>query len=157
MRIQLFLNGKTEEKHVAEGFSMYEKRMKHYIQFSTIVIPSPKVPGGATRLKTMEMEADLIEKQLAPDDFVVLLDEHGKEPTSEEFAFYLQKKMNSGIKNLVFIIGGPFGFDERIATRANEKLALSRLTFPHQLVRLIFIEQLYRAFTILRNEPYHHP
>lgn len=156
MRIELILNGKTEDKYLEEGFSIYEKRLKHYIQFSTATIASPKVPKKATPQKTMELEAELMEKLFDNDDFIILLDEHGKEPTSVEFASYLQKRLNAGIKKLVFVVGGPFGFDERIKNRANDKLALSRLTLPHQLVRLVFIEQLYRAFTILRNEPYHH-
>jgi 23S rRNA (pseudouridine1915-N3)-methyltransferase len=156
MRIELILNGKTEDKYVEEGFALYEKRLKHYIQFATLAIASPKVPKSASPQKIMELEAELMEKQFDVDDYVVLLDEHGKEPTSVEFAAYLQKRMNAGIKKLVFVVGGPYGFDERIKNRSNDKLALSKLTFPHQLVRLVFIEQLYRAFTILRNEPYHH-
>lgn len=156
MRIELLLNGKTDENYVEEGFALYEKRLKHYIQFSAVTIASPKVPKSTTPKKIMEMEADLMERCFESDDYIVLLDEHAKEPTSVEFANYLQKKMNAGVKNLVFVVGGPFGFDDRIKIRANDKLALSKLTFPHQLVRLVFVEQLYRAFTILKNEPYHH-
>lgn len=156
MRIELILNGKTEDKYVEDGFALYEKRLKHYIQFTAVALNSPKAPKLSSPQKIMELEADLMEKQFDVDDYVVLLDEHGKEPTSVEFAAYLQKRMNAGIKKLVFVVGGPYGFDERIKKRSNDKLALSKLTFPHQLVRLVFIEQLYRAFTILRNEPYHH-
>lgn len=156
MRIELILNGKTEDKYVEDGFTLYEKRLKHYIQFTAVALNSPKAPKLSSPQKIMELEADLMEKQFDMDDYVILLDEHGKEPTSVEFAAYLQKRMNAGIKKLVFVVGGPYGFDERIKNRSNDKLALSKLTFPHQLVRLVFIEQLYRAFTILRNEPYHH-
>jgi len=156
MRIKLILNGKTEEAYVEQGCALYEARIVRYIPFSKIVIPSPRVPAGTIPGKIRESEAMLLEKHLAPDDFVVLLDEKGRAFTSEGFSGYLQQKMNSGLRNLVFVVGGPYGFHSRVYDRANDQISLSPLTFPHQLVRLIFAEQLYRALSILRNEPYHH-
>ncbi len=156
MRIKLILNGKTEEAYVEQGCAIYEARIHRYIPFSKIVVPTPKVPAAALPGKIREVEALQLEKHLAPDDYVVLLDEKGRSYTSEGFSVYLQQKMNSGLRNLVFIVGGPYGFHTSVYARANDQISLSPLTFPHQLVRLIFAEQLYRALSILRNEPYHH-
>jgi 23S rRNA (pseudouridine1915-N3)-methyltransferase len=156
MKITLLLNGRTEEHFLAEAFAFYAKRLKHYVNFETIEIPDPKSTKSLTTEQYKEKERELTEKNFSQGDHVVLLDERGKQLRSVEFADYLQWKMNSSVRNLVFIIGGPYGFSDKIIQRADEKLSLSRMTFSHQMVRVFFVEQLYRAFTILKNEPYHH-
>ena len=155
MQVILMLNGKTDQSFVSEGFEMFETRIKRYLKFSTIVIPALKNTKNMPIETQKQAETELMLAQLHPSDKVVLLDEKGKQFSSVKFADYLQKQMNSGIKRLVFIVGGPYGFSETMYQRANEKIALSEMTFSHQLIRLIFAEQLYRAFTILNNEPYH--
>jgi 23S rRNA (pseudouridine1915-N3)-methyltransferase len=156
MKITLILNGRTEQAFLQEALSFYLQRLKHYVPVQCIEIPSPKALKSLSEEQVKEMEYELIQKQLAPGDTLVLLDEHGKEYRSLEFAKYLQTKMNQSTKNLVFICGGPYGFSEALINRCSEKISLSRMTFSHQMVRVFFAEQLYRAFTILRNEPYHH-
>ena len=155
MKVLLINIGKTEEAYLSEGQKVYEKRLQHYCNFETVYLTPPpaiqKLP--ANRLKTKESE--LIQKHLKPGDYLILLDEKGRQFRSVEMASWLGKFQVSGIRRIVFITGGAFGFHESLYQLANEKLSLSSLTFPHQLVRLIFLEQLYRAFTILRNEPYH--
>jgi 23S rRNA (pseudouridine1915-N3)-methyltransferase len=155
MQVVLMLNGKTDQAFVSEGFAMFETRIKRYVKFSTIVIPALKNTKNIPIETQKNMEAELMLAQLQPSDTVILLDEKGKQSTSVKFANYLQKQMNAGIKRLVFIVGGPYGFSETMCQRANEKISLSEMTFSHQLIRLIFAEQLYRAFTILNGEPYH--
>lgn len=156
MKIKLIVIGETESQYLNQGFQLYIQRLTHYIGFEKIVITIPK------KFKTLHpdelklQEGELILKALYPGDILVLLDEKGKEFTSPTYATYLQQKMNSGCKTLVFVIGGAFGFSEKVYGMANDKIALSKMTFTHDMVRLIFVEQLYRAFTILRNEPYHH-
>lgn len=135
---------------------MYEKRLKHYIGFDLEIIPDLKKGKNLSIEQQKEKEGELILKKLHPSDHVVLLDEKGKEYRSIEFAKYLQKKMNSGMKQLVLVIGGPYGFGNEIYKRASEKLAFSKMTFSHQMIRLFAVEQLYRGFTILKKEPYHH-
>jgi 23S rRNA (pseudouridine1915-N3)-methyltransferase len=156
MKIRLILTGKTEETHIREGIQIYEKRLKHYILFEQLVIADVRRTAGMTEELLREKEADLQLKQIHPGDFVVLLDEKGKEHRSVEYAAFLQQRMNSGIKTLVFVIGGPYGFASSVHKRSDAKLSLSKLTFSHQIVRILFMEQLYRAFTIIKNEPYHH-
>jgi len=156
MKVTLVLTGKTEESFAKDGFNLFEKRLQHYIQMDTIVLPDLKNVRNFNSDQVKEKEAELQLKAINDKDFLVLLDEKGKEYRSIEFATYLQKQMNSSVKNLVFIVGGPFGFSEKLYKRANAKMSLSKMTFSHQLVRLLFMEQLYRAFTIIRNEPYHH-
>lgn len=156
MKLKLLLNGKTEDPASRELLSVFTRRIPHYIGFSVTEIPSPKVSSGSPQI-IREKEAVLTKKYLSPADTIVLLDEKGRELTSEGMAAYLQAKMNSGTRNLVFIAGGPFGFDESIYKTADDKISLSRMTFPHQLIRIMFAEQLYRALSILRNESYHHP
>ena len=156
MKITLLLTGKTNESFVKEGFAIYEKRLGRYIPFETVIVPDLKSAGKLDEQQVKEKEAELQMKYLEHSDYIVLLDERGKEFNSPEFAEFLQQRMNSGIKNLFFVIGGPYGFSEKIHAKANIKLSLSKMTFPHQFVRLLFAEQLYRAFTIIRNEPYHH-
>ncbi|MBI9035925.1 MAG: 23S rRNA (pseudouridine(1915)-N(3))-methyltransferase RlmH [Bacteroidales bacterium] len=155
MKITFILNGKTEDKYLIDGCSIFEKRLKHYISFEQIVIPALKKAKNLSPDQFKAKEAELMMKHIKTDDVVVLLDEHGKEYTSVGFSDYLQKQMNAGIKNLVFIVGGPFGFDEQLRSRANHMLSISKMTFSHQMIRLFFLEQIYRAFTILKNEPYH--
>jgi 23S rRNA (pseudouridine1915-N3)-methyltransferase len=156
MKITLLLNGRTEEKHFADALSFYEKRIKHYLGFNIIEIPSPRGAKSMTEDIYKLKEAELTERHISPADHVVLLDERGREYRSVEFSGYLQRKMNGSTRHLVFVCGGPFGFAERILKRADERMSLSRMTFPHQLARVIFAEQLYRALSILRGEPYHH-
>lgn len=156
MKITLILNGKTEDDHIIKGFAVYEQRLKHYISFETIVIPALKNTKALSIDQQKQKEAELIQKHLQSSDKVILLDENGKEYDSVGFSGFIQQQMNSGIKNLVFVVGGPYGFSDEIYKRASGKLSLSKMTFSHQMVRLFFIEQVYRAMTILKNEPYHH-
>lgn len=155
MKTILILVGKTVNKHFAAGINDYTKRIGHYMPFDIITIPELKNTKNLTEQQQKQMEGDLIAKQLQPSDTVVLLDEHGSEFRSVEFARWLEQKRNTS-RRLVFIIGGPYGFSNRIYDRANEKISLSKMTFSHQMVRLIFTEQIYRACTIINGEPYHH-
>jgi len=155
MKIVLALTGRTTETHVADGCSVYEKRLIRYIPYQALVLPAHGGPSLSPSV-VMQREADAQLKLMAQSDYNVLLDEGGKEFTSVEFAQFLQQRMNQGIRQLTFFVGGSYGFDQQIKKNAQFKMALSMMTFPHQLVRLIFLEQLYRGFTILRNEPYHH-
>ncbi|MEI6488011.1 MAG: 23S rRNA (pseudouridine(1915)-N(3))-methyltransferase RlmH [Bacteroidota bacterium] len=156
MKISLILNGKTEDDYISKGFSVYEKRLKHYLSFETIVIPALKNTKALSIEQQKKKEGELIFKEIQSSDKLILLDENGKELRSTQFADFVQKEMNSGIKNLVFVVGGPYGFSDEVYKRANGKISLSKMTFSHQMVRLFFVEQLYRAMTILKNEPYHH-
>ncbi|MBO7489627.1 MAG: 23S rRNA (pseudouridine(1915)-N(3))-methyltransferase RlmH [Bacteroidales bacterium] len=155
MNIKLLVVGKTDEKYLQEGIEVYVKRLKHYVNFELTVIPALKDQKGASPEEIKSREAALILKQLEKSDRIVLLDEHGTEHTSVGFSQYLQKQMNAGVRNLTFVVGGAFGFAPEVYAAANDKVSLSKLTFNHQMVRFFFVEQLYRAFTILRNEPYH--
>ena len=155
MKVKLLVVGQTNMKFVEQGFNEFAARLKHYTDFKFIVIPNPKNSGKLDPAELKNREAESILTKLQPTDFVVLLDEKGSDYSSVEFSNFLQKRMNSGVKNLVFVVGGAFGFSEKMYERANSKLSLSKMTFSHQLIRLIFAEQLYRAFTILRNEKYH--
>lgn len=156
MKITLLTVGKTEDAYLKDGIEKFIKRLKHYIKLDIIDLPELKNTKALTQDQQKSKEAELILKKLTATDHVVLLDEKGMEFTSVQFADFIDKKAISSVQNLVFIIGGPYGFDSTIYDRANAKLALSRLTFSHQMVRLFFIEQLYRAFTIIKGEPYHH-
>jgi 23S rRNA (pseudouridine1915-N3)-methyltransferase len=156
MKITLILNGKTEDDHIIKGFALYEQRLKHYISFETIVIPALKNTKALSIEQQKQKEGELLMKCIQSSDRLILLDENGKEYNSVGFSDFIQQQMNSGIKNVVFVIGGPYGFSEDIYKRANGKIALSKMTFSHQMVRLFFVEQVYRAMTILKNEPYHH-
>lgn len=155
MNIKLIVVGKTDVKYVREGLEEYLGRLKHYVPFSYEEIPALKDQKGASPATIKEREAALILKKIEGADRVVLLDEHGKEYTSVGFSEYLQKQMNAGVRTLVFVVGGAFGFAPEVYAAATDKLSLSQMTFNHQMVRLFFTEQLYRAFTILRHEPYH--
>lgn len=156
MKISLLVVGKTVEPYFVAGIEEYSKRLAHYVPFETIVIPELRNTRSLSTDQQKEREADLILKALQPGDYIVLLDEHGKEFTSMQFAAYLEKKMANVARRLVFVVGGPYGFSDRIYQTAHEKISLSKMTYSHQMIRLIFTEQLYRAMTILNNEPYHH-
>ncbi len=156
MTIKLLSVGKTDSKHLKSLTDEYTKRLGHFCKFTTTVIPdiknSKKLEQNIQKIK----EGELILKHLQSSDIVILLDENGKHFTSKGFAKFIQKQLNTGKKQLVFIIGGPYGFSEEVYQRATYKVALSQMTFSHQMVRLFFTEQLYRAFSILHNQPYHH-
>lgn len=156
MKITLLVVGRTVEKHYIAGINDYLERTKHFISFDMEVIPELKNTKSLTMEQQKEKEGELILKSLQPGDVVVLLDEGGKEFRSVEFASWIEKKMHTVNKRLVFIIGGPYGFSSKVYQVAQEKISLSKMTFSHQMVRLIFVEQLYRAMTILNNGPYHH-
>ena len=155
MKSELILVGKTTDKHFAAGIDDYAARIAHYMPFSISVIPELKNTKSISAELQKSKEGELILKQIQPSDTVVLLDEHGKELRSIEFASWIEKKQQT-TRQMVFVIGGPYGFSEEVYARANEKLSLSKMTFSHQMIRLIFTEQLYRACTIIKGEPYHH-
>ena len=156
MNIKLIAIGKTDNKNLNALIEEYTKRLGFYIKFDLEVIPDIKNVKDLSESEQKIKEGQLILGKLAPTDQLILLDENGKEYTSVGFSDFLQKKMNSGIKTLVFVIGGPYGFSEEVYQKAQGKVALSQMTFSHQMVRLFVIEQIYRGFTILNNEPYHH-
>ena len=156
MKIKLILVGKTNAKYLAEGEKEYEKRLKHYTKFEEIIIPDVKHLGKLSESELKKKEGQLILAKLENSDHVILLDDKGKSYSSVEFANFLQQKMNTSLKSLVFVVGGAYGFSDEVYERANLKLSLSKMTFSHQMVRFIFKEQLYRGFSILRGEKYHH-
>ncbi|MCQ2074868.1 MAG: 23S rRNA (pseudouridine(1915)-N(3))-methyltransferase RlmH [Bacteroidaceae bacterium] len=156
MRIVLVMIGKTDAKWLSDGISEYVARICHFNPFQTIVIPDMKNTRNMDSRTQKELEGDAILKQLLPGDDVILLDDKGLEHTSESMAEWLDRRMQLSSKRLVFIIGGPYGFSDKVYAAARCKLSLSRMTFSHQMVRLIFTEQLYRAFTIMKGIPYHH-
>lgn len=156
MKIVLLAIGKTTNPHFGAGIDDYLSRVRHYLPMDIEIIPELKNTKNLSADIQKEKEADLLFKALQPGDNVVLLDEHGKTFRSVEFAAWIQKKMTAGIKRLVFVIGGPYGFSPRVYAAYPEKISLSSMTFSHQMIRLIFAEQIYRAMTILNNEPYHH-
>lgn len=156
MNIELIVVGKTDSKEVDALVSLYTKRINFYTKFSITYIPDVRFTKNLSETEQKRVEGEAILKLINDSDRVVLLDERGAEYNSVEFADFLQKKMNSGVKRVAFIIGGPYGFSETVYKRANDKISLSRMTFSHQIVRAIFTEQLYRGFTIIRGEPYHH-
>ena len=155
MKTLLILVGKTTDKHFAAGINDYVERIGHYMPFEIVTIPELKNTKSLTEEQQKSLEGDLILKQLQPSDTLVLLDEHGKELRSVELARWLEQKQQTA-RRLVFAIGGPYGFSEAVYARANEQLSLSKLTFSHQMVRLVFTEQIYRACTIIKGDPYHH-
>jgi 23S rRNA (pseudouridine1915-N3)-methyltransferase len=156
MNIKLIAIGKTDNKNLQALIEEYTKRLGFYIKFDLDIIPDIKNVKNLSESEQKVKEGQLILSKLAPTDQLILLDENGKEFNSVGFSDFLQKKMNSGIKTLVFVIGGPYGFSEEVYQKAQGKVALSQMTFSHQMVRLFVIEQIYRGFTILNNEPYHH-
>ena len=156
MKISLIVIGKTDASYFVDAINEYKNRLVHYIPFEMEVIPDIKNVKNLREEQQKEKEGELILKMLQTGDYLVLLDEHGKSFTSMEFATYLERKMHVVSKRLVFVIGGPYGFSEAVYKAASEKISLSKMTFSHQMIRLIFVEQIYRAMTILNNEPYHH-
>ncbi|MCR4773656.1 MAG: 23S rRNA (pseudouridine(1915)-N(3))-methyltransferase RlmH [Prevotella sp.] len=155
MKTELILVGKTVNKHFIAGINDYAERISHYMPFSITTIPELKNTKSLSEEQQKEREGELILKLIQPSDTVVLLDEHGAEMRSIEYAKWLQHKQQTA-RRLIYVIGGPYGFSKAVYDRANEKISLSKMTFSHQMVRLIFTEQLYRACTIIKGEPYHH-
>jgi 23S rRNA (pseudouridine1915-N3)-methyltransferase len=156
MKIKLIAIGKTDNKNLNELIETYKSRLKHYIKFELEIIPDIKNVKNLSEKQQKEREGDLILGKINANDHLILLDEKGKDFRSIEFSQYLQKKMNSGIKQLVFVIGGPYGFSEKMYKKSIGKVSFSKMTFSHQMIRLFVVEQLYRGYTILKNEPYHH-
>lgn len=156
MKMSLILVGKTDLPYLQAGMALYEDRIRRYSDYKRIEIPELKSTSSLSKGEIKDKEGDLIIKQIKPQDEVVLLDVEGRGFSSEEFASFLDKRGIYGTKGLVFVVGGAYGFSDSVYARASYKLSLSSLTFSHQLVRLIFLEQLYRAFTIIKGEPYHH-
>ncbi|TXE18522.1 23S rRNA (pseudouridine(1915)-N(3))-methyltransferase RlmH [Psychroserpens burtonensis] len=156
MTIKLLAIGKTDNKDLQALIDDYQKRLGFYIKFEFEIIPDLKKVKNLSEEQQKQKEGELILNKLNATDVLILMDENGKQLDSVGFSSYLQKHMNSGIKRLVFLIGGPYGFSPDVYQKANGKLSLSKMTFSHQMIRLFMIEQLYRGFTILRNEPYHH-
>lgn len=155
MKVKLLMVGKTRESFIEEGFDIFKKRIKHYLSFEGQTIGGLKKTKNLSPSEIKTLEGELILKNLKDHDTVVLLDENGKDYDSAGFANFVQKQMNSGTKQLIFIVGGAYGFSSDVYQRANYKVSLSPMTFSHQVIRLIFMEQFYRAMTILKNEPYH--
>ncbi|MDR1171344.1 MAG: 23S rRNA (pseudouridine(1915)-N(3))-methyltransferase RlmH [Bacteroidales bacterium] len=156
MKITFLWIGKTTESWLQEGIDVYVKRLKHYISLSIEIIPAPKNLPKQDMEKQKEIEGDAILDRIMPSDEVYLLDERGMSYSSEGLTMFLQEKMSASVKRLVLVVGGPFGFSGRVYQRANGQVSFSQLTFSHQMIRLLVCEQVYRAFTILRGEPYHH-
>ena len=156
MKITLLTVGKTDKDWVRQGLDIYVSRLKHYIPFSIVEIPELKNVSALSKDQIKSKEGELILKNIRPTDDVILLDEKGKQYTSVELAKIIQDKISYAGKDIIFIIGGAYGFSDAVYQRANSKLSLSKMTFSHQMVRAIFAEQIYRAFTIMKGEPYHH-
>ena len=156
MNIELLVVGKTDSKEVEALVELYVRRVNRYCRFAVTVLPDVRNTRSLTQNQQRTAEGEAILRQLAAGDHVVLLDERGDEMRSVEFALWLQKRMLGGVRRLVLVIGGPYGFSDAVYARADGRLSLSRMTFSHQIVRAIFAEQIYRAFTILNHEPYHH-
>jgi len=155
MKISLFVIGKTNFAFVKDGIAVYTKRLKRYVNFEMVELPDVKGAKNMSPDELKKREAEILEKKIKSGDFVVLLDEKGKEFNSREFASFIQNKSLQSTKHLIFIVGGAYGFSEQMYQRANSKISLSKMTFSHQIIRVIFMEQFYRAFTIINGEPYH--
>jgi 23S rRNA (pseudouridine1915-N3)-methyltransferase len=155
MKVKILMVGKTQERYIDEGFNLYKKRISHYLSFEEKTIAGLKKTKNLSPSEVKSLEGELILKNLKSTDTAVLLDENGKTLDSVGFADFVQKQMNAGAKQLVFVVGGAFGFSDEVYQRADYKVSLSKMTFSHQIIRLIFAEQFYRAMTILKNEPYH--
>lgn len=156
MKINLLVIGKTDAVYLIDAINEYKRRLEHYIPFELQIIPDIKKSKNLSEDQQKEKEGELILKNVQSGDYLVLLDERGKEFSSIQFASYIEKKTHIVSKRLIFVIGGPYGFSNNVYNRASEKLSISKMTFSHQMIRMIFVEQLYRAMTILNNEPYHH-
>lgn len=155
MKLTLLLTGKTTDVHLDALIGEYTKRLGHYVPFALQVIPELKNAKSLTQEQVKEQEGQLILKSLTPNQEVILLDEHGREYRSVEFADFVQRKLSSG-RDVTFVVGGPYGFSKAVYDRADGQVSISKMTFSHQMIRLLFTEQLYRAMTILHHEPYHH-
>lgn len=156
MKITLITMGKTEDSYLSEGINIYTKRLKHYVPFRILEITELKNTKNLSREQQKTKEAELIFKNINNTDHVILLDENSNELSSRQFSEFLNKKMVGGQQHLIFIVGGPYGFSKEVYDRSNEKISFSKMTFSHQMIRLFFVEQIYRAYTILKGEPYHH-
>lgn len=156
MKVCLLVIGKTDASYIREGIAEYEKRLTRYIPYEMKVLPDVKNAKNLTESLQKEREGEMLLEQFQPGDFVVLLDERGRQYSSMEFSQFLAQKMLGTVKRLAFVVGGPYGFSDGVYKRANDKISLSKMTFSHQMVRMIFAEQIYRAMTILKGEPYHH-
>ncbi|MBE6294813.1 MAG: 23S rRNA (pseudouridine(1915)-N(3))-methyltransferase RlmH [Bacteroidaceae bacterium] len=156
MKIILLVVGRTVDNNIIAGINEYQQRVKHFTQFDIDVIPELKNARKLSEQQQKEQEGELIAKYMDSGDYVVLLDEGGKEFRSKEFASWIEHKQNISTKRIVFVVGGPYGFSQKVYSLANEKISLSRMTFSHQMIRLLFVEQLYRAYTIINGLPYHH-
>ena len=156
MKISLIAIGKTDNRELQQLIDDYTKRLGHYVNFQWNIVPDIKNAKNLSEAQQKQLEGQEILKRTSTSDHLILLDENGKQYSSVEFSAFIQKKMNSGLKNLQLIIGGPYGFSDEVYKRANGKISLSAMTFSHQMVRLFAVEQIYRGFTILKNEPYHH-
>jgi len=156
MKVELWAIGKTNENYLDTGIEIYEKRLKHYLNFRIEIIPNIKQRKNLNTEQIKTKEGEIIFNKLQKSDFLILLDDKGKSFSSEQFAKHIDKMMAQGHKRVVFLIGGAYGFSDTVYKRSQSKLSLSAMTFSHQMVRLFFVEQLYRAMTILKNEPYHH-
>ncbi|MCV6630659.1 MAG: 23S rRNA (pseudouridine(1915)-N(3))-methyltransferase RlmH [Flavobacteriaceae bacterium] len=156
MTITLLVIGKTDQANLLQMIVDYQKRIQHFVKFEIQMLPDLKNRKSLSQKMQKQQEGTLLLKQIQKNDHLILLDENGKSFSSEDFALYLQKKLNSGYKKIYFAIGGPYGFSPEVHQRANGKISLSKMTFSHQMIRLFFAEQLYRAFSILNNLPYHH-
>ena len=156
MNIDLLVVGKTDSAEIQSLVATYLKRLNFYTRVTLVTRPDLKNTRNISAESQKRQEGELLMRQFADGDYVVLLDEKGAEMRSVEFSMWLQKRMNSGVRRLCFVIGGPYGFSKTVYDRADESISLSQMTFSHQIIRAIFAEQLYRAFTIIRNEPYHH-
>ena len=156
MKITLITMGKTEDSYLSEGINIYTKRLKHYVPFRILEITELKNTKNLSREQQKTKEAELIFKNINNTDHVILLDENSNELSSRQFSEFLNKKMVGGQHHLIFVVGGPYGFSKEVYDRSNEKISFSKMTFSHQMIRLFFVEQIYRAYTILKGEPYHH-
>lgn len=156
MKITLLVVGKTDEQYLETGIAKYVGRLEHYVPFELKIISDIKNRKTLTEAQQKKSEGELLLAQFQPGDAIVLLDENGKTFSSRNFSKWIETQMNTGCKRLVFVIGGPYGFSQEVYEKANSKISLSEMTFSHQMVRLVFVEQLYRAFTIMKGEAYHH-
>ena len=156
MKVEFWVVGKTQFKYLNEGMEIYEKRLRKYVPFQTVILPDIKNAKNMTPELLKSKEGDMILSKLDKNDLLILLDENGKTFTSEKFALWIEKQLQYSARKVIFLIGGAYGFSDEVYKRSQQKVALSAMTFSHQMVRLFFIEQFYRALTILKNEPYHH-
>lgn len=156
MKICLLVIGKTDAVYIRDGIAEYEKRLTRYVPYEMKVLPDVKNAKNMSEVQQKEKEGEMLLEQFQATDLIVLLDEKGKQYTSVEFSEFLAQKMLTGIKRLVFVVGGPYGFSDAVYKRSHDKISLSKMTFSHQMVRMIFAEQLYRGMTIMKGEPYHH-